>query len=160
MKKYVFGMLFVLTLGFKVQAAQSCASTVLTPHDLNGWTPSPHAASVESANAGTVKTIPVTDGASWCQASVRCTNSGRWRLLNVDCNQNPYYCPSKTFTVYDLGGWDPIGGSYSTNNGQNGQRERFCARASDGRTCKVVVRCNAGVWSPDWSTSACPNHCR
>lgn len=138
----------------------ACKSQALTAKDLNGWQPAGGSFSVASANEGTVKQIPVTDGASWCQANVVCNYWGQWELRNIDCSQNPYLCESKTFTVYDLGGWTPVGGSFTTGNGKHGKTRNFCASASNGKTCRIVLRCQAGAWNPDWTASACPNHCR
>src|SRR5437762_2100461 len=108
---------WVTALMLTCLAAQSsfaqavCASRTLTPYDLQGYRPI-GSSTVPSANAGAVEQIPVTNGSQACVANVRCEYYGNWQTEYVNCNTNTYSCQPRTYTVYDLGGWTPLGGQY------------------------------------------------
>lgn len=116
----------------------------------------PASSTVASAFAGTTKTIGLREAYTGrvCHGYVYCNYGRYWSVSGVNCNVVSNSCPSTTWTVYDLGGWEPVGGAAYLPNGYIGQTLTVRTRASNGKTCNVIARCSAGNWSPNFSQ--CP----
>lgn len=144
-------------LGNTASALDSCRSEVLNARDLGGYQPIGGPAAVESAEHGTDKEIPVRDRRSGqaCIATVTC-DDGYWDFEGVDCSNVQRRCDATTWTVYDLGGWSPVGGYVRLPASRNHEEFSFRSEASDGRRCTIIAECNTGVWRPNWAASACP----
>ncbi len=150
-------LLFIIAI-FSVSNlfGNQCPSKQFTGNDFyyyGNYRPLPASASVPSAYAGVQKAVAVRDldTGRLCNASVTCQYAGYWSIDGIDCHFQAQYCPSTRWTVYDLGGWTPVGGSVTLPDGDVGDMRWFRAFASDGRYCNIGARCIVGNWSPNFS---------
>jgi hypothetical protein len=146
--------IFVILAGLCGTAASAteCPSHAFTRYDFGGEYDPIGEGSVPSAMAGQAKTLSVVDirGGEVCEATVVCNYGGYWTVNGVECGGNTSFCPATQWTVYDLGGWAPVGGVAYLPTAGDGYEMGVPTTASNGRSCEVQAVCELGHWTPDF----------